>query len=191
MNRKFKSRQDRAATRTESRLKAWWRSKGPVLRFGISFAILVAAYYAIAVTDVFDHLLVRLLHWNALASCALLNLFGQDCHISDTYIRSQKFAVNIRRGCDAAEPVWFFVAAVLSFPAPVRSKLAGITVGAALITAANILRISSLFMIGAYFPQFFPTAHLEIWPAMLIVLAAVLWIAWLVRLRRRAVHEQV
>lgn len=167
-----------------SRWSHWWQGKRSVLRFGLSFAILMAAYYAIAATPWFDRLIYRLLHWNALASGASLNLLGQGTRTADTVIRSGRFSVNIRRGCDAVEPVWYFTAAILSFPAPLGRKLAGIAAGAVLICFANILRIVSLFLIGAYLPRFFGVAHLEVWPALLILFASSLWIAWLVWTRR-------
>ncbi len=171
-------------------LRQWWRSKWPVIRFGSTFVLLLAAYYAVAVTSGFDQLLFRILHWNAIASCAILNLLGQSCSISGTFIQSATFSVNIRRGCDAVEPVWFFVAAVLSFLAPARLKVAGIVVGATLICLANIIRISSLFIIGAHFPRLFPAAHLEIWPALLIVFASILWIAWILWARKCSVDAE-
>jgi exosortase/archaeosortase family protein len=191
MTRRRKAPHVPAGTPPSAGLRQWWRGKWPVIRFGLCFAILVAAYYAVAVTSGFDQVLFRILHWNAVASCALLNLFGQSCTITGTVISSAAFSENIRRGCDAVEPVWFFAAAVLSFLAPARLKLAGIVVGAALICAANIVRISSLFVIGTYYPRLFPAAHLEIWPALLIILASVLWVAWILWARRCSADEAV
>jgi len=166
----------------------WWRSKGPVLRFGLSFALLMALYYGVAVTPWFDQVLYQILRWNAQLSGAVLDALGQDTRTQDTLIRSARFAVNIRRGCDAVEPIWYFSAAILAFPSPWLPKALGITVGAVLIAAANILRIVSLFLLGVYFPRSFAVAHLEIWPALLILLACALWVGWLVWLRRRPRH---
>jgi exosortase/archaeosortase family protein len=177
-----------AETKPGSRWLHWWRGKRPVLRFGLSFALLMAAYYALAATPWFDRVIHRLLHWNALASGGVLNLLGQDTRTADTIIRSARFSVNIRRGCDAVEPVWYFTAAIVSFPAPPGRKLAGIAAGAALLCAANVLRIVTLFLIGEFFPRAFGVAHLEVWPALLILLACSLWIAWLVGTRRPPAH---
>jgi exosortase/archaeosortase family protein len=139
----------------------------------------MAAYYAFAATQPFEDLLYKLLRVNALASCWMLNLAGMGCSTADTVIRSARFAVNVRRGCDAAEPAWFFCAAVLAFPAPLGRRLAGVVAGSALIALANVGRVASLFVVGAYFPGFFRTAHLEVWPAALILLACILWAAWI------------
>jgi len=150
-----------------------------VLRFGLGFSALMALYYAVALTPQFDRLLFQCLAWNARASNAVLNLLGQGTTASDLTIHSPRFAINVRRGCDAFEPAWFFCAAILAFPAPFRRKLAGILVGCALIFATNIVRISSLYLIGAYWPRLFSPAHLEIWPIALILLAVFLWISWI------------
>jgi len=191
MGRQSKPTPPPAGTRAESSGRRRWQGKRSVLRFGLSFAVLMAAYYALAATPWFDRLVYRLLHWNALASGATLNLFGQGTRTTDTVIRSARFSVNIRRGCDALEPVWYFSAAILSFPAQSGRKLAGIAVGAVLIGAANVLRIVTLFLIGEYFPRAFGVAHLEVWPVLLILFAASLWAAWLVWTRRTPAHAPV
>jgi exosortase/archaeosortase family protein len=157
----------------------WWASRSPVLRFGTGFSALMALYYAVALTPGFDRVLFYCLAWNARASNAVLNLLGQETYASDLTIRSARFAINVRRGCDAFEPAWFFCAAVVSFPAPFRRKLAGILAGCTLIFATNIVRISSLYLIGLNWPRFFGPAHLEIWPIALILLAVFLWISWI------------
>jgi hypothetical protein len=80
-----------------------WRSRSPVLRFGVTSALLMAAYYAAAITPAFDEFLNQALKGNALASDKLLNLIGMDCTAVGTTIRSPRFAVNVRRGCDAID----------------------------------------------------------------------------------------
>ena len=166
------------------RWQSGWGARSPVLRFGLSFAVLMAAYYAVVLVPFFDRLLLMVLHWNAVASGAFLNVLGQDTHTSGTVIRSARFATNIQRGCDAVEPAWFFAAAVLAFPAPWKSKGLAIAVGTLVIAAVNVIRIVTLFLIGAYFPRAFAITHLELWPAAFILLASGLWLGWLMRLRR-------
>ena len=162
----------------------FWHNKGPVLRFGATFALLMAAYYAVAATQTFDQALYRVLRWNAVASAGLLNLVGQGCTVAATSVRSGRFAVNICRGCDAVEPAWFFCAAVLAFPAAWRQKLKGVVLGSLAIGVVNLVRISSLFLVGVYFPGSFQTIHLEVWPAGLIILASLMWVSWIAWVRR-------
>lgn len=160
-------------------LREWWASRSPVLRFGVGFSALMALYYAVALTPQFDRVLFECLAWNARASNAVLNLLGQGTTASELTIHSPRFAINVRRGCDAFEPAWFLCAAILAFPAPPRRKPAGMLVGCVVIFATNIVRISSLYLIGVYWPTFFSPAHLEVWPIALILLAVFLWITWI------------
>jgi exosortase/archaeosortase family protein len=138
----------------------------------------------------FDRLLERLLLWNAAASGALLNLLGQHTHITGTVINSIRFSTNVRRGCDAVEPAWFFDSAVLAFPAPWARRWVAIAAGTVLIGVVNVVRVASLFLIGVYYPRAFEAAHLEVWPAAFILFAAGLWVTWLVWLRRAPAHAQ-
>lgn len=179
-----------AAPPAPGRGRLWWPVKNPTLRFGLTFAALMAAYYAVAEVPFFDRILLQLLQWNAAASAALLNLLGQHTHTNGTVIRSVRFATNVQRGCDAVEPAWFFAAAVLAFPAPWKSRLKAIAMGTLLIGAINVVRIATLFLIGAYWPRAFAVAHLELWPAAIILLASGLWIAWLIGLRRESLRAR-
>lgn len=159
-----------------------------MIRFSLMFGLLMAAYYAIAVTQTFDAMLYQILRANAWVSWKVLNFLGMRCTLSETAIRSARFAVNVRRGCDAVEPVWFFASAVISFPGALTRKLVGIVIGGSVIAVANVVRITSLFLVGLYFPKFFPSAHLEIWPAALVLLACLLFISWIAWTRRASGH---
>ncbi len=150
-----------------------------MLRFLTVFALLLGAFYALVLMPSVDRIFYEYLRVNAWLANAVLLAFGQHTTVSDVTIRSHEFAVSIRRGCDAVEPAWFFCAAVLAFPAPWRLKPAAIVIGAGVIFALNLVRIVSLFYIGRYLPASFGPAHLEIWPAVFIVLALVLWIVWI------------
>jgi len=114
----------------------------------------------------------------------VLNALGVDCQLSDVTIISPRFSMAIRRGCDAVEPTWLFCAAVLSYPGPFGRKAVGILIGIILLQVLNLVRILSLYFIGVYFPSFFNTAHLEIWPTVFIITAIALMVAWIEWTRR-------
>ncbi len=162
-----------------SRWLSWSANVGPVWRFGLRFAGLMILFYVVVLTPFCDRLLYAYLTANAGIANAILNWLGQDSHVSEITIRSARFAISVRRGCDAIEPSWFFCAALISFPAPLGRKLLGVVAGAALLQALNLVRIVSLYFIGICYPRFFAPAHLEIWPATFIVIAILLWIKWI------------
>ena len=146
----------------------------------------MAAYYALVLIPYCDRLLYGYLRANAWLANVVLNWLGQDSHVSEITIRSAAFGITVRRGCDAIEPSWFFCAALLAFPAPVGSKVAGILAGTLLLQALNLLRIVSLYFIGRHYPGVFGVAHLEIWPVVFIVAAMLLWVGWIAWTKRLA-----
>jgi exosortase family protein XrtM len=170
----------------KSRMQSWYASKGPVIGFVLKFGVFMALYYVISLVPFFDRLLYAYLSATASFSSAILNLFGQDTHASEIAIRSAHYDINVRRGCDAVEPAWFFCAAVLSFPSSLLQKLPGIAAGVILILCLNLIRIVSLYFIGLHYPKFFNPVHLEIWPMVFILTALVLWAGWIKWIMRKA-----
>ncbi len=170
----------------KSRWAGWYGNVGPVWRFGLKFGGLMGLFYILVLTPFCDRLLYSYLEANAALANGILNWLGQDSHVSEITIRSARYAITVRRGCDAVEPSWFFCAALISFPAPLARKVLGIVAGALLLQALNLLRIVSLYFIGLHHPGFFRTAHLEIWPAVFIIIAIVLWVGWIGWSRRSA-----
>ena len=149
------------------------------LQFLAVFAVLLGGFYAVILHPAFDRAFYRCLCLNAEVANAILHGLGQLTTVNDVTIRSENYAVSIRRGCDAIEPAWFFCAAVLAFPGRWRSKPAGLAVGVAVILALNLVRIVSLYFIGLRVPRFFATAHLELWPGLFILATLALWFAWI------------
>lgn len=154
-----------------------------MLRFFLCFVALTALYYVVVLLPWVDSTAFpAYLRINARISAAVLNGFGQACHVDNTTIRSPHFAITVRRGCDALEPAWLFAAAVLAFPAPWRRRFAGLLAGTAVILALNLVRIVSLYLLGAHAPALFESAHLEIWPVCFIAIALALWLLWVRRI---------
>ena len=151
----------------------------PVMRFVAIFAALLGCFYGFVLVPCCDRVFYDYLTANARIANVMLRWLAQDTHVSGVTIRSAQYAISIRRGCDAVDPAWFFCAAVLAFPSRWRRKLAILPVGIALISALNLVRIVSLYFIGLHLPRFFPTAHLELWPVIFIIVVLLLWIAWI------------
>jgi exosortase H (IPTLxxWG-CTERM-specific) len=166
-------------SKTRSKIVLWFSPRALALRFLVRFCILLCFFYAVILFSAFDHAFYIFLCATARLAGAVLNVFGQQTVVSGTMIRSARFNVSIQRGCDALEPAWFFCAAVLAFPGHWSKKPVGLAVGVAAIFALNMARIISLYFIGIYFPGFFPAAHLEVWPVILIFMTLLLMSAWI------------
>jgi len=138
----------------------------------------MAIFYALLATPYFDQMLYSYLVANAWLSNILLNSLGQHTSLTGITIQSPTFAVAIQRGCDAVEPTWLLCAAVLSFRSPWTHKVLGMLAGAILLQALNVIRIVSLYWIGLHWPSIFNSAHMEIWPAVFVLIAILLFIGW-------------
>jgi len=152
-----------------------------VFRFLLVFALLLAAFYLVIAFVPFygRHFVPRYHHLIAEVSGLLLTSLGQEVVATGASICSTQFTVSIVSGCDAVEPIALFVCAVLAFPAPVFRRILGAVLGTSLLWISNLARIVSLFLIGRYSPRIFEVVHVEVWQALFVFLALLLWIVWL------------
>jgi exosortase H (IPTLxxWG-CTERM-specific) len=125
-----------------------------------------------------DHVIEPFTAGIAKTSGATLNLLGQNVTMRGTEIRSAKFGVNIKNGCNGVEAMLIFLAAVLAFPARWKSKLAGLGIGFLAIQLVNLVRVVALFLTGIYFPKVFDASHTVVWQTIVILFAVLLWIFW-------------
>ena len=104
-----------------------WKSKWPVIKFLLIFCGIISLFYVFSSTVFYVELIfIPYAKINATAVGALLNLLGQHVTVAENSITSLKFSVEIVRGCDAIEPTVFLIAAIVAFPATIKSKLKGI-----------------------------------------------------------------
>ena len=154
-------------------------SRQPVLRFLATFVALLAVFYAVMSIPWFiDHVFLKNLEFNAMASSWILQRLGVDATCTGLTVMSPRFAMQIRRGCEAMEPLAVYIAAVLAFPASWRSKAIGIGVGLIALPALNFLRIVTLYFAGVHWPSAFETLHVEVWQTLFVIFGLVLWLGW-------------
>jgi exosortase H (IPTLxxWG-CTERM-specific) len=151
----------------------------PWLRFALVFGFIAVVsevvYYAVALgSEAFES------YMNVLAAISgrVLGLFGAEVQVDGSVISGSGFAVGVAQGCDAIQVCSLLAAAVLAFPVSWGARFRGLAIGIALLQTLNILRIVTLYLIGASFSNFFKTAHEVIWPGSLIVVTLVTWILW-------------
>jgi exosortase H (IPTLxxWG-CTERM-specific) len=155
-----------------------------VRRFLLLFLGLVAAYYLITLIPWVDrNILYPVLEFSARSSSLLINLAGERTTTNGIRIQGPTFAVAVRRGCDPLEPIVLLGSAIIAFPASWKRRVLGIAVGGSLLFLINILRITSLYWLGKGKSHLFETVHLELWPALFILLSLILWVLWLLWVR--------
>ena len=150
-------------------------------------ALLVASYFLVASRPVNDAVIVPFTAGVARVSAAVLNLLGENVVVNGTEIRSATFAVNIENGCNGIETALLFGSAVLAFPAPWKRRLVGLLLGFAAIQAINLVRVVSLFWIGAHRPALFSSSHTVLWQSIVVLCGVLLFLLWASREQRRPV----
>jgi exosortase H (IPTLxxWG-CTERM-specific) len=98
--------------------------------------------------------------------------------VGGTAITSNAFTVNIENGCNGLETALLLAAAVLAFPASWRQRLAGFFLGFALIEGVNLIRVVSLFWIGAHRPRWFGSAHTLVWQSLVVLAGVGIFVLW-------------
>jgi len=119
-------------------------------------------------------------------SAAALRALGEPVLAEGTRIRSSVFAVDVKNGCNGVEAMLILVAAILAFPATARSRVLGIAAGTLVIQAANLVRVVSLFWLGAHHRELFDAFHTAVWQTALLLVAVGLFVFWTRRAGARA-----
>jgi len=158
---------------------SWYHGKEPIFKFVGLFALLMVVFYACTFIPLLEkRILPSYMKLNATVSAGVLSVFGEKASAKGTSVSSPRYSVDIRHGCDAVEPTALFVAAVLAFPATIRSKLPGMVAGSIILAVINLVRIITLFYTGIYYPSAFNIMHEDIWQSLFILLSLLLWIVW-------------
>jgi len=155
-------------------------------------ALLVIFYFLVAWNPINDAVIVPFTSAIAHVSGAILVALGEKVTVAGTEIRSGAFAVQIENGCNGVEAALLFGSAILAFPAPWRRRLLGLVAGFAAIQALNLVRVVSLFWIGAHRPALFNSSHTVIWQSAVVLASVLLFLLWASReSRERETAEAV
>lgn len=141
-------------------------------------ALLVGFYALVASHPVNDAVIVPFTSGIARVSAAVLNGLGENVTVAGTQIRSSRFAVEIENGCNGVETALLFGAAVLAFPAPWQRRLFGLLFGFVAIQLINLVRVVTLFWVGAHRPALFGASHTVLWQSIVVLCGVLLFLVW-------------
>lgn len=160
--------------------RSWFATHGRDLRFLVIFAVLMGGYYLLTTTNKMKtEFFPWYLRFNAKLAAGTLNAFGYEgVEAKSTALTSKHGSISVERGCDAVEPTALFAAAVLASPMVFGTKLPAVLVGALFLAVVNVIRIISLFLSAAHWKAAFDILHLDVWQAIFIFLALLLWLMW-------------
>ena len=158
-----------------------------MLRFFVTFLLLQAVLFGLELTpwaqayfvEPWTNTLARISTW-------LVTVFDPNVMAIGKIMRSTTngFAVSIEAGCNGVEATIVLIAAILAFPAPLRSKLVGMIVGVFAVQGLNVVRVISLFYLGQWDRDWFEWAHLYIWQALIMLDVLIVWLVWVRTLPR-------
>lgn len=152
------------------------------LTYLLTTACLMAALYALAyhswdATSGPGRWLAAYLKTVTQVSAATLRALGEHVTVADRTV-SGRFSYVVVVDCAALDVQALFVAAVLAFPSPWRTRLWGIVTGIAAIFAINITRLVVLYYAGASSLELFNTLHEEVFVLLIVALVCGLFLAW-------------
>jgi exosortase H (IPTLxxWG-CTERM-specific) len=146
--------------------------------------LLVLFYVIVAIRPVNDAVIVPFTAGVARVSGGVLRLLGEPVTVEGTAIRSSSFSVEIENGCNGVETALLFGSAVLAFPAPWRRRGAGLVLGFVAIQFINLVRVVTLFWIGAHRPALFGSSHTVLWQSIVVLCGVLMFLAWAIREQR-------
>jgi exosortase H (IPTLxxWG-CTERM-specific) len=148
-------------------------------KFLLRFALLLAVFELPLLTKPVDEYVARPLSAGiAATSGAILRVVGERVVVSGSVISAPCFAVDIQNGCNGLETMLFLVAAVLAFPATARQRILATFLGIVLIQAVNLIRVTTLFLVGCHKRAWFESFHLAIWQTIVFATAVIFFAAW-------------
>jgi exosortase H (IPTLxxWG-CTERM-specific) len=141
-------------------------------------AAMVVLYAVVALNQVNDYVIVPFTEVVASGSAVVLRVVESGVEAVGTVIRSPRFALDVQNGCNGIEAVILLAAAILAFPATLRSRLIGLTVASVAIELVNLVRLSSLFWLGEHYRRIFDFFHVAVWQSLVILAAISMFVLW-------------
>ena len=108
-----------------------------------------------------------------------LGMLGVPASLDGAVINADGFVAVVAAECTAIELILVFGAAVIVWPVSLKARLWALALGVSALCALNLVRIVSLMLVGAGFPEYFEMAHLKVGQTAMAVAALAMWLLWL------------
>lgn len=145
----------------------------------LKFAALLLGLFAISQTSLADRLIFEpVATGEAKVAALLLGIGGMDAQAQGSIIRSGSFAAMVDTNCTGLFVMFIYLSALVAYPSGLREKVLGVALGLAALFALNLVRVSSLVVVGAARPDMLNVAHYLVWQSVMIVATLCLWLVW-------------
>ncbi|MEE9373607.1 MAG: exosortase H [Saprospiraceae bacterium] len=175
---KTKPKGRKTKTNRSLQFSKFWSERKDVLQFLLSFIALVLLLFALSTSDFFNMIRVPLTNLYTWISGVILNFFGSNATINGDVLSTNRFAINVKAGCDGVAPMILYWATIVVFPIGWKYKWQGLLYGTIFLFVLNIIRILSLFLAGVYVKSIFDFLHVEFWQILFIAFTIFVWVYW-------------
>lgn len=167
------SSEDRGASRPGARpARLWLRS--------VVYVLLVVGLSNLLLLPAVDRaLLAKLRLWIASGAGTVLERVLSDVRVVGERVFVGPSAVEIVNSCTGLDVGIFLASAMLVFPAPWRSKLAGVLAAFAVVSLVNFLRVLTLCWLNARSHGAFELVHVYVWPAFISATCLATLLVWI------------
>lgn len=147
------------------------------IKFLVVFGVLAGAFEASRGTA-FEHFVV--VDLILVPTAALLNLLSHHGTIAlvGHSLVSGHTRLHVTRGCEGIELFLLLSAAIFAFPAPLKRKIHGFALGAALAYALSVIRLVTLDDTLRFAPQAWELMHGFLMPLVPVAIMGVYFLAW-------------
>lgn len=155
--------------------------KSPVVAFVLkALAIFVIWYMLYELWLLPDGSLDEWLSLNIIGvSAGILELFGADVFTVNRIIGIGEFpGIEIVDGCNGIASMGLFIGFILSYPGDFKNRISFCVAGIGIIYLINIIRVITLVLTQAYWPQFFDFTHDYSTTAIFYIVIFLLWMIW-------------
>jgi exosortase H (IPTLxxWG-CTERM-specific) len=143
------------------------------LRFGAA-----AVFFYAVIIMLPDHVFKPFNHATALVTGCVLSTAGASPIVQGATVILKEFKAEIITECTGIYLAVLFSAFVITCPATLRARVAGMALGIPFLMVANIFRLAGVIAIGAWRPGLFDYAHVYLAQVMMVMLVCAACIAW-------------
>lgn len=150
-----------------------------LLTFVVSYALLTWVLGGSGPLPVVNRFIQLLTQVQADAAAGLLRMIGEDLTVTGSVLGSESFACDVQEGCNGMSALTLLLAGLLSFPATIRQRLAGLVILTPAVAIVNIIRIAGLYWTGAHLRDRFVDMHVYVGQVVVILVTVGAWLGWL------------
>lgn len=163
----------------KDRIINYWREKSPILRFALSFIVLMVLFYIIYTIPMVEQMIILpVVHFQAEVSGNIINLLGYAASCEGTVISGNGVSLEVAKGCDGFETLVLFIIGIVLVPFAWRSKLYGMGIGVLALFVLNLVRIIGLFFVQKFYPASFESMHVHGGFVLFTIFTIMIWLVW-------------